>query len=203
MILIKTSLKQILKFWVLFLLVVTFLPIHLRAQTYIQTRVGFGSGRYGPLNKNELDRNEHDFKYGAIVDIELGRKYGNEKFAFLLGTRLQYNLRVLKGIYTVNRWEPDPNINAHVFGAFITLGITTKIFNKLSTSLQANVGGSYIRWYQDGVFKNSFWVFYLPIDGSFEYELKNNLNLVFGLSVQMPIYTGTAETLFLGIRKTL
>ncbi len=200
--LMHTHLMQIIKFWIVFNFFIIS-SIQLNAQTYLQTRVGFGTGRYAPFNKSELDRNEHDFKYGAIIDVEIGRKYGDKKVAFLLGTRLQYNLRALKGIYTINRWKPDANINAHIFGAFLTPGITTKISNKLSLSLQANIGGSYVRWYQEGVFKDSFWVFYLPVDTSFEYQLKDKLNLVLGISVQMPIYTGTAETFFLGIRKTL
>jgi len=34
-----------------------------------------------------------------------------------------------------------------------------------------------------------------------KYKLKNKLNLTFSINMQMPIYTGTAETLMLGIRK--
>lgn len=197
------NLIKTMKFLIVFFMLVIFSPIQLRAQTYVQTRVGFGTGQYLPLNKNKLDRDEHDFKYGAIADVEVGRKYGTEKFSSIVGIRLQYNLRALKGIYTVNRWEPDPNINVHVIGTFITTGITMKIVNKLSLSVQSNIGGSYVRWYQDGVFKDSFWKFYLPVDTSFEYELKENLNLVFGVSMQVPIYASTTETVFIGLKKIL
>ena len=197
---------NILKSGVMFSLFLVFLGQEkLIAQSYLHTRAGLGWGRYAPYNKEELDRNEHDFKLGVIVDAEYGRRFGlkgsDGRFSLLMGGRLHYNLRVLEGIYTKDRWEPDANINAHIFSAFLTPGASVRISNKFSIFLQVNVGPSFVLWYQDGEYMDSFWVFYVPIDVGGEYKLKDDLSLTFGINVQLPIYTGTAETLFLGIRK--
>ena len=177
----------------------------LKAQSYIQTRLGMGWGRYAPINKEELDRNEHDFKLGTIFDVEFGQKIGlkgsNEKFALLIGARLHYNLRLLEGNYTSETWEPEANINTHIFGFYVTPGVIMKISDRFNMFLQTNIGPSFVLWFQDGVFTNSFWKFYIPIDIGGEYKLKDDLNLTFGINVQLPIYYSTAETLFLGIKK--
>ena len=60
---------------------------------------------------------------------------------------------------------------------------------------------SFINGYQDGAYRDSFWIFYLPVDFAGEYKLQDDMNIIFKTSVQMPIYTGTAETLFVGIGK--
>ena len=197
---------KIAKIGAMFLVLFIILGNHqLVAQTYLQASVGLGWGRYAPYNQKDLDRNEHDVKYGAIIDVELGRKLklkgAAERFSLSVGARLSYNLRAIKGIYTINRWEPDANINAHIYSVFLTLGTSMRISNKFSVFLQGNIGPSYIQWYQEKIYKDSFWVFYLPVDVGAAYKLKDDLSLTFGLNVQMPIYTGTGETIFLGIRK--
>ena len=175
------------------------------AQSYLHTRFGLGWGRYAPYNKEELDVNEHNIKLGAIIDIEYGQKFvlkgANEKFALLLGGRFGYNLRIIEGTYTANTWDPNADIDAHMFSAFLTPGVSMKVSNRFSIFFQANIGPTFILWYQDQTYRNSFWVFYLPLDLGGEYKLKNDLSLTFGINVQMPIYTGTAETLMFGIRK--
>ncbi|MCK5907660.1 MAG: outer membrane beta-barrel protein [Flavobacteriales bacterium] len=176
---------------------------HMMAQSYLHSRVGLGWGRYGPYDEEKLDVNEHNIKLGVIVDLEYGREFvlKNEKFALLLGGRFGYNLRVIEGTFRENEWDPDADIDAHMFSAFLTPGASMKFNDRFSMFLQANVGPTFILWYQDGDFRDSFWVFYLPVDLGVEYQLKEDLNLTFGINVQMPIYTGTQETLMLGIRK--
>ena len=175
------------------------------AQSYIHSRVGLGWGRYGPYDAEALDVNEHNIKFATIVDFEYGQKFvlKNEKFALLLGGRFGYNWRNIEGTFTENTWDPEAAIDAHMFSAFVTPGISMKFNDRLGMFLQANVGPTYIRWYQDGELKNTFWVFYLPVDLGLEYKLKDDLNLTLGINVQMPIYTGTQETVMLGIRKEL
>ncbi len=78
-----------------------------------------------------------------------------------------------------------------------------KIFDKLSAVFQTNIGSSYTLLHQDGKHKNSLWRFYLPLDTSFEYDLKNGLNLTTGVSIIPPIYLSTTVNYFIGIKKEL
>lgn len=188
-------------FIVFFVFCATFWADQLLAQSYVQTRLGYGTGRYKPLDKDKLNRDEHDFLGGGIFDVELGRSFGSERFSLLLGGRLQYSLRVLEGIYSENTSSPDVNINVHVVSVFFTIGGRVRIINKFNALVQVNIGPSYILWYQDGKYANSFWKFYLPLDGGFEYELKDSLSLVSGVSVVPPIYLSTTVNYFIGIRK--
>ncbi len=74
---------------VIFLLFITMCPMNLLAQSYVQTRIGYVTGRFRPLDKNLLNRDEHDFIGGFMVDTEIGRRFGNNRFALLMGGRLQ------------------------------------------------------------------------------------------------------------------
>ena len=176
------------------------------AKSYLHTRVGLGSGRYAPYDEDALDHNEHDIPLTALVDIEYGLKFKSkaldERLTFLLGARASYSLRFIEGIYTESTWDPDAKIEANLYSLFLTPGIAMDVTNNFSMYIQANVGATYITWYQDDVYKNNFWVFYLPVDFAGEYSFENDYSLTFGLNVQMPIYTGTAEMLFVGVRKT-
>lgn len=184
------------------LLFIAFGHASLIAESYTHTRVGIGSGRYAPYDKEELNRDEHDFKFGAIIDFEYGEKFKlNENFSFLLGAKAHYNLRKMEGTYTLNKHEPNAKIDAHVFGAYLTPGISMEVSKKFNLFLQANIGATFILWYQDDSYRDSFWVFYLPVDLGAEYKLKDDLSLTFGLNVQVPIYSSTAETVVLGLRK--
>ena len=190
---------------IFFLCFILFGQTHSMAEPYQHIRLGIGGGEYGPLDKNELDRDEHDFNYGAMIDFEVGRKFKlknfDDKFSFLIGTRVGYTLRDLKGIYTINKQDKDANIKVDIYSLFLTPGVSMKISNRLSIFAQANIGPSYIRWYEAGTHKDSFWVFYLPIDIGGEYKLKKDLFLTAGINTQLPIYTSIADTIFLGIRK--
>ncbi len=200
----KTRMYQIRKIRIgviTFLFCAVFWTNQLVAQSYIQTRVGYVTGRYKALDKNVLDRDEHDFLGGAMFDIEYGRRLGNEKISFLIGGRLQYSLRVLEGTYSANIWEPDADIKAHIPSIFLTIGGRAKIINKFNLLLQANIGPSYVLWYQDGKHTNSFWKFYLPIDTGIEYEFKDDWSLVGGVTVTPPIYLSTTVNYFFGLRK--
>jgi len=168
-------------------------------------RGGLGKGRYAPYDKDALDHDEHYVPLTTLVDVEYGLKIEtktfDERWTFLLGARASYNLRFIEGIYTENTWDPDAKIKANLYSLFLTPGVAMDISNNFSIGIQANVGPTYITWYQDSVYKNNFWVFYLPVDFSGEYTFENNYSLTFGINVQMPIYTGTAETIFVGVRK--
>lgn len=74
-----------------------FWPSQVVAQSYVQVRLASIYERYKPLNPEILNRDEHDFEDGSMVDIELGKSYGTGRFAFLLGGRLQYLQSNLKG----------------------------------------------------------------------------------------------------------
>ncbi len=78
-----------------------------------------------------------------------------------------------------------------------------KLNDNFSIFLQAIVGLTFVLWYQDIEYKKSLWVFYLPVDLGLDYKFKDNLSLTFGINVQMPIYTGTQETIMLGIKNEL
>ena len=176
----------------------------LMAQSYLHSRIGLGWGRYAPYDKDKLDVNEHNIKMATIVDFEYGQKFSlkNKNFALLLGGRFGYNWRDIEGTFTENTWDPSDAIDAHMFSLFLTPGVSLKIKDKFCLYFQVNVGPTYILWYNDGKLVNTFWVFYLPVDLGLEYEIKENIDLTFGINVQMPIYTGTQETIMLGIRKS-
>ena len=177
----------------------------LMAQSYLHTRVGAGWGRYAPYDKEALDHDEHYVNYALLADVEYGAElhirgmYDN--LSLLLGVRAGYNLRDIQGIYTKNRWEPDANITANMYSGFVTLGTSLQLSKNFSMFLQANIGPTYITWYQEGQYKDHFWVFYLPMDLGGTYKLQDDLFLTFGLNIQMPIYTGTQETFVIGIKK--
>lgn len=183
------------------LLLVFFFAEQATAQNYLQSRLGYLTGRYRALNKDLLDREEHDFTGGALLNIEYGREFGNKRITFLLGARLEHSIRILKGTYTHTTWDPDVDITAHISACFITVGAKTALTNKLNLLVQAGIGPSYIKWYNNGVHVNSLWRFYPPIDVSIEYALSDQWHLQGGVSTIPPIYFSTATSYFFGFRK--
>ena len=119
----------------------------------------------------------------------------------MIGARLSYTLRSLTGVYTVNRWDPDVDINAHMFSAYLTLGTLIKVSNKFKVFFQVNGGPTSVQWYESGQYKDSFVAYYLPIDIGAEYEIRDKVSLTFGFNVKAPLYKSTAEVMYVGIRK--
>ncbi len=189
-----------------FLLIIFFLSLSSQstAQTYIQARAGYIQHRYKALDEDLLDRDEHDYIKGFMIDAELGKEFGKGRFTYLIGGRLQYNLQALEGIYTAHQSNPNAKIKVHAPTLALTMGVRAKIYSKLSALFQANLGIKYTLWYQNNDLKETFWDEHIPLNFSLEYKLKKDWNLVTGLSLRPPtIYTSQTYKYFLGFRKFL
>lgn len=176
------------------------------AQHYLHVRVGFGWGRYAPIDKEKLLLDEHNVNLGIITDVEYGKrlllKCADEKFSLSLGGRFSYNLRRIEGTFTSVTWDPYTKINAHVFSVFLTTGAAMRVSKKFNAFFQFNIGPDLVLWYQDQKYIDYFWVFYMPVDLGIEYMLKDDLRLTLAVNAQIPIYKSTAETIMFGVRKS-
>jgi hypothetical protein len=169
------------------------------AQTYMQTRVGYVDQTYKPINPEILNRDEHDYLGGFMIDIEIGKQLKRKKTTFLFGARIQQIKESVKGIYNQYQKNPDADINVYRTSILLTTGLKIPIVGKMALQFQLNYGPKYTRWYQDGEFKESFWRHNLPLDIGIEYSLNNKWNLVGGTSISMPIYTSRTYMFYCGI----
>lgn len=191
-----------IKFW-LVILFCFFLPNKSIAQTYIQTRFGYVNRQFKALDPDLLNRDEHDDLGGAMVDVEFGKEFGSGRFTYLIGGRLEYNLQIIKGTYTIYETNPNVIIKALAPAVSLTVGVRMKVFRKFSTLFQASLGVKNIYWHQDGDLKEVITTIHLPLNIGLEYKLKNGWNLISGISMRPPVYKSQTYKYFFGIRKYL
>ena len=175
-----------------------FLSNQLTAQTYLQGRMGYVHQPYKPLNPEILNRDEHDYLGGFMLDFEIGKQLKTKKVTFLFGIRIQQIIDV-KGIYTQYQINPDVDINVYRTSFFLTAGLKIPIVKKMSLITQFNYGPKYTLWYEDGEFKDSFWSCNIPLDVGFEFPINNKLNILCGTSNTLPIYTSRTHIFYCGI----
>ncbi len=169
------------------------------AQTYLQSRVGYVHQQYKPLNPEILNRDEHDYLGGFMLDFEIGKQLKRKKITFLFGARIQEIKEYVKGIYTQYQINPEADINVYRTSILLTAGLKTPIVGKIALQFQLNFGPKYTLWYEDGEFKESFWRYNFPLDIGLEYPLNKKWNLVGGTSISMPIYTSRTYIFYCGI----
>lgn len=169
------------------------------AQTYLQSRVGYVHQEYKPLNPKVLNRNEHDYLGGFMVDFEIGKQLKRKKVTFLYGAKIQFIREYVEGIYTQYKIEPDVNIDVYRTNFLLTMGLKVPIVRKTSLLFQFYYGPKYILWYEDRKFKDSFWGIDIPLDISLEFPLTKKWNLVAGTSNTLPIYTFRTHIFYCGI----
>lgn len=181
-----------------------FLSKKLASQTYLQIRFGYVEHQYKALNKNILDKNEHDYINGFMIDAELGKEFKKEKFSYLIGGRLQYNQQNLKGVYTHYEYNSNAKIKVHIPTIAITLGVRVKIYKRFSSLFKVNLGVKHTLWYQDNKLKETFWDEHIPINTVLEYKLKNNWRAGLGLSFNPPkVYVSQTYKYFVSLSKYL
>jgi hypothetical protein len=161
------------------------------AQTYLQSRVGYVHQQYKPLSPKILNRNEHDYLGGFMVDFEIGKQLKRKKVTFLYGAKIQLIREYVEGIYT--------QYKIYRTSFLLTAGLKVPIVRKTALLFQFYYGTKYILWYEEGEFKDSFWGINIPFDISLEFPLNKKWNLVGGTSNTLPIYTFRTHIFYCGI----
>lgn len=179
--------------------IIFFSTLNSFAQTYIQTRVGYVHQPYKALHPEILNRDEHDYLGGYMLDVEIGKQLKSKKVTFLFGVRIQQIKEDVKGIYTQYQIIPDADIDVYRTSFLLTGGLSIPLIEKISLQVQFSGGPKYTLWYQDRELKDSWWSWNLPFDSSLKYSLSNKLKLVGGISTTMPIYTSRTTIFYCGI----
>jgi hypothetical protein len=188
-----------IKVFVVFLLVIGLNTS--TAQSYLKFSAGYVDKQYKPLHPDKLDRDEHDFINGLMLDVELGKRIKRKKISYLYGIKARQIKENVKGIYTQYQINPDADIEVYSSSLLLTTGIKIPIWSKLELLLQLSFGPKYTLWYQDGTHRESFWKYNLPLDIGIEYQLFKKWNLVFGTSISAPIYISRSTIFYGGIVK--